>query len=346
MIGCCILNGNKFLWLSYDTKSGELKMKEREFNEAEYLGANPDVAAAVKEGKFHSGREHYEKYGEREGRILNRLLGRTSRKEKVFHLLDTTGLGLEIGPSHNPIAPKKKGFNVQILDHASAEELRSKYQGHDVDLDSIEEVDFVWHGEPFQELIGKTGCYDWIIASHVIEHVPDLISYLQQCEILLKSTGILSLVIPDKRYCFDYFSSTSSTGNVLDAYAEKRIRPSHGQIFDHLSNACKRNGKITWSSDGMDGADELVHTFAVAQAHWARSVSTMDYIDVHCWRFTPASFRLMVSDLRGLGLINLEIKAEFDTTGCEFYVSLGKKSDASIPLDRLTALQIRKLENA
>jgi predicted SAM-dependent methyltransferase len=324
-------------------------MREEKFNEAEYLAANPDVAAAVKEGKFHSGREHYEKYGEREGRMLNRLPGRTSREEKVFHLLDKTGLGLEIGPSHNPIAPKKEGFNVHILDHATADQLRVKYKGHEgygVKLENIEEVDFVWHGEPFQELTGKTDCYDWIIASHVIEHVPDLISYLQQCEILLKSAGTLSLVIPDKRYCFDYFSSTSSTGNVLDAYAEKRVRPSHGQIFDHFANASKRNGNITWSSDVQGSADELMYAFAQAQALWAQSVSATDYIDAHCWRFTPASFRLMVSDLRGLGLINLEIKAEFDTTGCEFFVSLGKKSDVSIPLDRLTALQIRKHENA
>jgi predicted SAM-dependent methyltransferase len=316
------------------------------FEEAEYLAANPDVATAVIDGKFYSGREHYELYGEREGRRLNRLILKTSREDKVFHLLDKTGLGLEIGPSHNPIAPKNKGFNVHILDHASAAEIRDKYQGHGVNLDNIEEVDFVWQGESLQELIGKTSCYDWIIASHVIEHVPDLISYLQQCEALLKPDGILSLVIPDKRYCFDYFSSSSSTGNVLDAYAEKRVKPSHGQVFDHIANASKRNGNIAWGADDLGGADELVHTFAEAQAHWVRSVSTTDYIDVHCWRFTPASFRLLISDLQGLGLIGLKIEAEFDTTGCEFYVALAKCSDVPMKLDRLSTLQFRKLENA
>jgi predicted SAM-dependent methyltransferase len=264
----------------------------------------------------------------------------------VFHLLDKTGLGLEIGPSHNPIAPKKKGFNVHILDHASATDLRNKYQDHGVSLENIEEVDFVWQGESFQELIGKTSCYDWIIASHVIEHVPDLISYLQQCESLLKPTGIFSLVIPDKRYCFDYFSSSSSTGSVLDAYAENRVRPSHGQIFDHIANASKRNGNIAWSLDEQGGADELVHTFAEAQAHWLKSVSTTDYMDIHCWRFTPASFRLLVSDLQALGLINLEVKVEFETTGCEFYVSLSKKGDSTLIVDRITALQMKKFENA
>lgn len=321
-------------------------MSDLIFNEAEYLAANPDVAAAVKQGDFRSGREHYEKYGEREGRMLKRLFGGATREEKVFHLLDKTGLGLEIGPSHNPIAPKNKGFNVHILDHASAAELRSKYQGHNVELDNIEEVDFVWHGETLQELIGKTGCYDWIIASHVIEHVPDLISYLQQCEALLKPDGILSLVIPDRRYCFDYFSSTSSTGNVLDAYSEKRVRPSHGQIFDHIANAAKRKGNIAWSFDGLGGADELAHTFAEAKSHWELSISTENYMDAHCWRFTPASFSLLISDLQGLGLIGLEIKAAFDTTGCEFYASLGKQVGDPKKLDRFAILQTKKLENA
>ena len=100
-----------------------------------------------------------------------------------------------------------------------------------------------------QELIRKESCYDWIIASHVIEHIPDLISYFQQCEALLKPDGILSLIIPDKRYCFDYFSPISTTGNLLDAYAEKRVRPSHGQVFDHFANASKRKGNIAWKLD-------------------------------------------------------------------------------------------------
>ena len=100
------------------------------FNESEYLAANPDVAAAVKGKKIRSCYEHYEKYGKNEGRILRKLPNTTlQREDKVFHILDRKGFGLEIGPSHNPIAPKKNGFNVHILDHASATELREKYKG-------------------------------------------------------------------------------------------------------------------------------------------------------------------------------------------------------------------------
>jgi GT2 family glycosyltransferase len=39
-----------------------------DFDEAGYLAANPDVEAAVAAGVFHSGREHFEVFGEHEGR--------------------------------------------------------------------------------------------------------------------------------------------------------------------------------------------------------------------------------------------------------------------------------------
>ena len=45
-------------------------MKKNKFNEAAYLQANPDVAAAVKSGEFTSGQQHYERYGRLESRSL------------------------------------------------------------------------------------------------------------------------------------------------------------------------------------------------------------------------------------------------------------------------------------
>lgn len=272
--------------------------------------------------------------------------GRMTREDKALHALDRKGDGLEIGPSHNPIAPKSRGFNVHVLDHASAEELRAKYRGHGVNLGNIEDVDFVWSGQSLPDLIGQTACYDWIIASHVIEHVPDLVAFLQQCETLLRAGGTLSLVIPDKRYCFDCFSPPSTTGDVLDAWAEKRVRPSPGQVFDHFANAAKRRGQIAWASDGKGGADALCHSMGEAKAHWVRASSTSEYLDVHCWRFTPAAFRLMVSDLRELKLVNLGIKSEFDTSGCEFFVSLGKNVGDVLRTGRLSSLANCRKENS
>lgn len=251
-----------------------------------------------------------------------------SRFEKITFGLDMQGLGLEIGPSHNPVAPKKENFNVHVLDHLDAEGLKAKYVGHDVlgvEIDNIEEVDFVWSGEPLPELIGKTECYDWIIASHVIEHVPDMIGFLQQCEKLLTPNGKLSLAVPDKRFCFDYLSPLSTSGQFLDAHEQKRTRPSVGQVFDHFANACGQDGVITWAELPNESTNlQVLHPFQQAMDlgyHW---IESDDYIDVHCWRFTPESFDLLLSDFRRLKLLQLGKCSGFGTFGHEFYLSLEK----------------------
>jgi predicted SAM-dependent methyltransferase len=319
-----------------------------QFEEAAYLKANPDVAEAVTKGLIHSGFVHYEKFGRAEGRSLCLSSKTASRNAKIMSLLKNDGIGLEVGPSHNPIAPKKLGYKTEIVDHLDKAGLIDKYSGHvglGVNIENIEEVDFIWKGEPLSELIGKTQHYDWIIASHVIEHVPDLLTFLQQCENLLKPEGALSLVIPDKRYCFDHLKSSSSTGEVLDAFESKRVCPSPGQVFDHFANACKKNGKIAWD-DSTAGDFEFVHSFDQARNlyHVARTTNT--YIDTHCWRFTPASFRLVIKDLVMLGFIEFEILSESPTEGSEFYVIL-TRVDRSQKVrhsdeDRLMDLQVRK----
>ena len=313
------------------------------FDEVAYLFTNPDVAAAVERGQFSSGREHFELFGAKENRRWV-LPSSMTRRDKALSALKADGRGMEIGPSHSPLAPKREGFKVDILDHASQDQLKEKYRRHGVDLDRIEPVDFVWSGQRFSELTGRTSYYDWIIASHVIEHVPDFVSFLQQCSEILRPEGILSLIIPDKRYCFDHFCPQSTTGHMLDAWAEKRVKPSTGQIFDHIANAATRFGKLAWGSDGNGGGTDLVHTVAQARDNWVRSRTTDDYIDVHCWRFTPSSFRLIVSDLRALSLIDFEIKVEFETTGCQFHVSLSKGTEDEVQPDRIAALKNQQSE--
>ncbi|WP_246503919.1 hypothetical protein [Plastoroseomonas arctica] len=47
-----------------------------------------------------------------------------------------------------------------------------------------------------------------------------------------------------------------------------------------------------------------------------------EYVDVHCWRFVPSSFRLLIEDLRALGMTTLR-EAAFRHHGThEFFVAL------------------------
>lgn len=257
------------------------------------------------------------------------------RREKILAHINPAGFGLEVGPAFAPILPKADGYRVEIIDHLDAQGLRDKYANTPgVNLTSIEDVDYVWDGRPLDELIGHIERYDFIIASHVIEHTPDLVNYLRACERLLRPAGILSLVVPDERFCFDYFRFPTTTGEVLDAYLLKRTRHSPGAVFDHVALVTERNGKIAWDKTSI-GEVTLKHNIADAIYQYERAKSSREYIDIHNWRFTPSSFRLILRELRKLDLTSLVEKCFFETSGCEFYVSLEKPP---APLDETSAM--------
>jgi hypothetical protein len=52
------------------------------------------------------------------------------REDKILKLINKTGYGVEVGPSYNPIAPKRAGYQVQVIDRMNREELVAHYQGH------------------------------------------------------------------------------------------------------------------------------------------------------------------------------------------------------------------------
>lgn len=295
-----------------------------DFDESAYLAANPDVAAAVAAGRIGSGADHWRANGRAEGRPLTPA---ASRESIARSMLDPSGCGIELGPLDRPIMAKRDGYRVEIVDYMSAEELRAHYGGRDenaVDVDAIEEVDHVSGGQSLTELVGRTGAYDWIVASHVIEHVPDPVSFFRDVEALLVPSGRLVLVIPDKRYCFDHFGELTSSGQVVDAFVERRTRPTPGQVVDYFARTATADGSIAWGRrTDVDpvptyGADEM-------RDGYDRSLGGDSFGgEIHCWRFTPASFRLLVADLRAVGLIDLGIVEEHDTVGIEFFVALAR----------------------
>ena len=179
------------------------------------------------------------------------------REAAIRALFDTSGKGLEIGPSYRPIVAKKAGFDVEIVNHGSTEELRAKYANEaNVDPSNIEDIDHVWDGRPLSEVVGGKGVYDYVVASHVIEHTPDMLGFLVECELVLKPTGVLVLAVPDSRRCFDAFRPVSTAGMVLQAHHERRSRHTPGTAFDHVGYSALLDGAAGWSK-GVSGVPSM-----------------------------------------------------------------------------------------
>lgn len=247
------------------------------------------------------------------------------RKAKVLNLIDPAALaGLEIGALDRPIVPREQG-NVRYVDHTRTDQLREKYQGHaNVDNDRLVDVDYVWGPEALDQAVGPNQRFDYVIASHVAEHVPDLVGWLREIHTILEEDGILSLVIPDRRYTFDYLRQPSTTAQLIDAYLREIRRPTPGQVFDHFSLDVHLDLDLAWTTGVRLDQLQRKHTYEMALGEARRAEESEAYIDVHCWVFTPSSFFSIVADLIRLDLFDYTIAGFFPpTVGTnEFFVTL------------------------
>ena len=247
------------------------------------------------------------------------------------HIRQTTAKthkGIEIGASYAPILPKSEGYDVFVIDHADQDQLRAKYGAMGVDTRRIEPVDAIDDGGEFTQLLEEGKSFDFILASHVFEHLPDPIHFLQRCERALGDTGRLILLIPDRRFTFDYLRPVSTTGQLLRAYLGEQRRHDAGALYDHYASNAARDGVQVWGDSG--GGDIAFAGTPIAGYVTAVNKGT-EYVDCHAWVFTPASMRLILADLRAMGLISMGEVFFHESVGCEFMLTLSRNGAGPIP---------------
>jgi SAM-dependent methyltransferase len=234
---------------------------------------------------------------------------------------------IEIGPSYRPLAPKREGWNSYSLDHATREELVRKYaemvDSHRKDHEAIEHVDFVWRGGNIADAVpsNEHGSFDILLASHVIEHTPDLVRFLQSAEKMIKRNGRIILAVPDKRFCYDFMRPLTGTADVIAGYREKRTRHTWQSYFNHSAYTYYRDGQPGWSRHDKVAFD-MHRPIEQALAFADDAVKETDYVDVHAWTFTPHSLSLIIVELRALGLVNLEVERFVESDDLEFFAWL------------------------
>ncbi|MGH9126111.1 MAG: class I SAM-dependent methyltransferase [Acidimicrobiales bacterium] len=244
--------------------------------------------------------------------------------------------GLEIGPLTNPRVRKTDG-PVMYLDHASTDELRAKYATNTQlapTINDLVDVDLVQKpSQTLTDAVAGHAPFDYVIAAHVVEHIPDVIGWLQELEGVLHVGGVLSLVIPDKRFTFDVNRAPTDAADLVDCFLRGLHRPSFRQIFDFFSRTTTIDGMVdtpglwagTANYNGVvrdDVSDAMVHAFAICQ----QQLTSPSLVDIHCSVLTPASFLDLYEALVRLRLTSFEVAAFFPTArnSLEFFVSLRK----------------------
>jgi len=236
-----------------------------------------------------------------------------SKYRPYLNNIDLNKRILEIGPLCTPMIKKNKALNnVFYADIRPTDEIKKLYKDNSsIDNAGICEIDYVVENS-YLETFSGVEKFDYVLASHVIEHVPQLILFFQDVATVINSGGFLCLTIPDKRYCFDHFRSPTSFAEAYDIYRQgTRNHPM--RVFDFFADCVPFNDPaLYWREQDEAVAIQNICSFDVAKDAYERALKG-DYVDVHFSVFTPESFLLLLYNMTRASLLPFKC-VEFYTT--------------------------------
>jgi SAM-dependent methyltransferase len=237
--------------------------------------------------------------------------------------------GLEIGPRDAPLI-SKRACNVLYADYADARTIRTNVREEKIDPERVVEIDIVTTGGKLSDVTERR--FDYIVASHVAEHVPDFLGWLNDLHTVLRPGGTIGLAVPDRRFTFDRMRAESTIAEVLEAWLMAYERPSIRQIIDSAWQSIDISPAQGWSGEVPPQSELLKrHARLAGLLEWSRAThKSGEYVDAHCWVFTPSSFLNILQQLNVLNLFPFVVERchPTDVGGYEFLVLLRKAEGA------------------
>lgn len=292
--------------------------------------------------------EHYRKFAVAQGHSTCIYDRREALQILLQNTIDNNHLkALEISPWDSPFL---RGDDVKYFEVMDAEDLRKVTVDVKRNLDTLpEKIDFVGAKGDLSVINEK---FDIVFSSHVIEHCPDLVEHFQSVSKILNAGGIYIMIVPDKRYCFDYYHSESTISEVIEAFAGKYKIPRLANVIDFAYTRTHNSPIFHWLGEHGerygyrkeppiegDARAEILGEYFFDDGRGANlpdlshlverynaALEKGAYISAHNWKFTPDSFGYIVNMLNKLSLINLPLHRLCHTLWgrCEFIAMLEK----------------------
>lgn len=236
--------------------------------------------------------------------------------------------GLEIGPLAHPIVGKDEG-EVIYVDHTDAASLRQTYENSEF-ADRIVEVDAIWGEQTLLSCIGGQRV-DYIVASHVAEHVPDLITWLNEAGKALLPGGELRLALPDLRFSNDVLRPPTRVSDLLTAWLLQARRPQLRDVLDfRLHETIGVDGAGFYDGRASRGDVRPFRSIGLAVDCGRMALAQPEsYFDVHCLAASALQFATLMEQLAGAGLMQMACARMIDTAPplYEFYAFLTPSDD-------------------
>lgn len=188
------------------------------------------------------------------------------RPEALRRLLrHCAGQGLELGPGHNPMPLPFAGTSVRYVDRWEPEASRELFPELG-ETAPFAEPDIVANLDEEGLRAIPDGTQDFVIASHVLEHVAEPIGMLAEVHRVLKPGGTVLVLLPDRRRTFDAGRQPTSLQHLLDEHARGVTTVDDAHVEEFLRGTGE-------DLDAVDPAEQA----GLFELHRRRS------IHVHCW---------------------------------------------------------------
>ena len=259
------------------------------------------------------------------------LKGRRTKLLKGLSLTGPGRVGMEIGPLASPLVTRADA-NMLYVDQADTATLRRKYRDDpEVDVGSIVDVDIVVNAKQSLSQAMGDQRVDFVVASHVVEHVPDFIGWFQSLKQVLRAEGEVRLAVPDMRFSFDRLRAQTRLSDILAAYVHQATVPMPHCILDFCLNQVNTlDVGEAWRGPRQRDEEGRCFSFNDSLALARDALENGTYHDVHCWTFTPQSFAVLCRDLVRAELMPFCCTGFVDTPvlALEFYVHMQRRNDA------------------
>ncbi len=197
-----------------------------------------------------------------------------TQAEKVAAWLPRGGIGTEIGPGTSPLPGlEPRPIYLDCFKSFGAEPNLADYYGHACRL-------------PFHD-----HSLDYVIASHVLEHVANPVAALAEWHRVVRPGGILYLVVPDRRTTWDQPRALTPVAHLLDDY-ERGTTACDATHVDEFAQG------IDWTRFNPATPPAEV---PAARAELARgmheAVARGEDINIHFHTFEPSNLRELLVTL-------------------------------------------------
>lgn len=238
------------------------------------------------------------------------------------------GNGLELGPGHVPFPITYPGTQVRYVDRWQPDENHILFpELGDAAPFLVPDVISNFDTDGLQAVDDTSE--DFVIASHVFEHVANPLALLEDVHRVLRPGGVLLLLLPDRRRTFDRYRPATTLVHLLDEYGRGADHVDDDHVLEFLVGT------------DVPVPDDPLEREAVFALHRRRS------IHVHCWH-EEEFMEVLVHSVTALGhrweLVDAVLADDEGEDGFEFGYVLRRATvpaDAEILAERLSLAWLR-----